>query len=331
MRIAISSDAWHPQINGVVTTLTRTINELENRGHQILTITPDQCTTIPCPSYPEIRLALRPRAIVARCLREFIADAIHIATEGPIGLATRAYCVQQQVAFTTSLHTRFPEYLRLRLPIPLSWGYGYLRWFHRPAWRILVAVPSFKKELEAHGLSRMATWSRGVDLNLFRPYDKHFLQAERPIFMYMGRVAVEKNVEDFLKLDLPGTKYVIGDGPDLQVLRKHYPKVVFTGYKVGFELAYHLASADVFVFPSKTDTFGLTILEAMGCGVPVAAYPVQGPIDLIIDGENGFVDGDLRAAALKCLSVDGEKCRQSAMGYSWQASTTQFLGHLCVN
>lgn len=328
MRIAIATDAWHPQINGVVTTLSRTKAELEKLGHKVLMITPAECLTVACPTYPEIRLALRPRRLFREKLREFPADAVHIATEGPIGVAARADCMRVGHAFTTSLHTRFPEYLRLRVPVPLDWGYRYLRWFHAPAERTMVAVPSLRIELQRRGLGRLVIWSRGVDLSVFEPGDKHFLEGERPVFMYMGRVAVEKNVEEFLRLDLPGTKYVVGGGPDLETLKRRYRTARFTGYKVGVDLARHVASADVMVFPSKTDTFGLTILEAMACGVPVAAYPVQGPKDLIENGYNGYTDDDLGNAAMECLQVRSTHCREFATRYSWEACTVQFLSHL---
>lgn len=329
MRIAIATDAWHPQINGVVTTLSRTKAELEQLGHEVLMITPAEFLTVPCPSYPEIRLALSPRRVIRRKLLEFSPDAVHVATEGPIGVATRAYCMRGEHAFTTSLHTRFPEYIRLRVPVPLEWGYRYLRWFHTPARRTMVAAPSLQQELLNRGLRHLVIWSRGVDLSVFAPLDKDFLKADRPIFMYMGRVAVEKNVEEFLRLDLPGTKYVVGGGPDLESLKRRYTTAQFTGYKVGVDLARHVASADVMVFPSKTDTFGLTILEAMACGIPVAAFPVQGPRDLIQNGYNGHTDKDLRTAALQCLKVRSTACREFATRYSWKACTEQFVRHLC--
>lgn len=330
MRIAIATDAWHPQINGVVTTLSRTKAELEKLGHQVVMLTPAESLTVACPTYPEIRLALRPRRFVTKKLEEDFPDAIHIATEGPIGLATRAYCIQSNQTFTTSLHTRFPEYVRLRVPVPLEWGYRYLRWFHGPAHRTMVSAPSLRGELKKRGLQHLVIWSRGVDVSVFEPRDKHFLEGERPIFMYMGRVAVEKNIEKFLRLDLPGTKYIVGGGPDLVTLRRRYRSARFTGYKVGVDLARHVASADVMVFPSKTDTFGLTILEAMACGVPVAAYPVQGPKDLIENGYNGYLDEDLRVAAMACLEIQATSCREFASRYSWKACTEQFLNHLCA-
>jgi glycosyltransferase involved in cell wall biosynthesis len=329
MRIAIATDAWHPQINGVVTTLSRTKDELEKLGHEVLMITPAGSITIPCPTYPEIRLVLRPRRLIRKVFREFSPDAVHIATEGPIGLATRVHCMRTDRIFTTSLHTRFAEYVRLRVPVPLDWGYRYLRWFHGPARRTMVSVPSLRGELEKRGLRHLVIWSRGVDLSVFKPGNRQFLEGERPIFMYMGRVAVEKSVEAFLRLDLPGTKYVVGGGPDLETLKRRYQATRFTGYKVGEDLARHVASADVMVFPSKTDTFGLTMLEAMACGVPVAAFPVQGPKDLIRNGYNGYTDQDLRSAALQCLKVPSRHCREFATHYSWKACTEQFLSHLC--
>lgn len=331
MRIAIATDAWHPQINGVVTTLSRTRAELGRLGHEVLMITPAEFFTIACPTYPEIRLALKPRRRVRKKLKEFSPDAVHIATEGPIGIATRAHCLHVGHIFTTSLHTRFPEYVRLRMPVPVDWGYRYLRWFHGPARRTMVSVPSLCEELQERGLRHLVVWSRGVDLNVFQPRDKHFLEGERPLFMYMGRVALEKSVEEFLRLDLPGCKYVVGGGPDLESLKKRYRTARFTGYKVGEDLVRHVASADVMVFPSKTDTFGLTILEAMACGVPVAAYPVQGPKDLIRNGYNGYTDQDLQSAALECLKVRATGCREFASRYSWEACTAQFLGHLCAS
>lgn len=330
MRIAIVTDAWHPQINGVVTTLTRTAAELEALGHQVLLISPEGFTTFPCPTYPEIRLALRPRGRLRQLLEAFVPQAIHIATEGPLGLAARRLCGRLGLRFTTSLHTRFPEYLHLRSRIPIGWGYRYLRWFHAPAQCTMVAGNNLRSELEERGLTHLVIWSRGVDLDLFRPEPRAQLAGKAPVFMYVGRVAVEKNIEAFLALDLPGTKYIVGDGPDLATLRTRYPAVQFTGYKTGRDLAECLAGADVFVFPSKTDTFGLVILEALASGVPVAAYPVQGPRELITNGVSGYLDQDLRQAAMGCLALAREPCREVAMRYSWTRCATQFLEHLAL-
>lgn len=328
MKIVIVSDAWFPQINGVVTTLFQTKRELEKLGHAVEMITPDQFKTVPCPSYPEIRLALFPGGKVREKLHALQADAVHIATEGPLGLAARAWCVKQRFPFTTSYHTRFPEYVKLRMHIPLRVTYALQRWFHNAAARTMIATEALKKELEAKGFANLALWSRGVDTDLFRPRAKTFIREMPPLFAYLGRVAVEKNIEAFLELDLPGTKLVIGDGPDLEKMRQRYPAVKFLGFKTGEDLAQHLAAADVFVFPSRTDTFGLVLIEALACGVPVAAYPVRGPLDVIAPGVTGCLDEDLQSAALCALKLDGACCREAAMHFSWEKCTRQFLGNL---
>ena len=328
MKIAIVTDAWHPQINGVVMTLTHTRDQLIRMGHEVIVVSPNDFRTVPCPTYPEIRLSLFPGRGVARQLTAFAPEAVHIATEGPLGLAARNWSRQHGLPFTTSFHTRFPEYVKLRTGIPLAVGYAVMRWFHGPAAAVMVATPSLRDELAARGMKNLAIWSRGVDIDLFCPREKSFLTDPRPIFMYVGRVAVEKNINAFLDLDLPGTKYVVGGGPDLESLCAKHPHVRFTGYKVGEELARHVAAADVFVFPSRTDTFGLVVIEALACGVPVAAYPVQGPADIIEQGITGYVDDDLRAAALNALTIAPAACRFAARQYSWEACTREFLGHL---
>ncbi|MDZ7751482.1 MAG: glycosyltransferase family 1 protein [Gammaproteobacteria bacterium] len=328
MRILIATDAWFPQVNGVVRTLSTTAGILGDLGHEVEVVAPQRFRTIPCPTYPEIRLALGAGHGVPRAIRAFDPGAIHIATEGPIGLAARRWCVRQGHPFTTSYHTRFPEYLRLRAPVPLAWSYRFMGWFHGRAARTMVATRSMEQELEAWGFRHLVRWTRGVDISLFRPRESPVLDLPRPLFMYVGRVAVEKNIEAFLALDLPGTKVVVGDGPALAELRRRHPDTHFTGYKMGEELAAHVGSADVMVFPSLTDTFGLVLLEAMASGVPVAAFPVPGPRDLVRDGVNGCVGEDLRAAALAALEVDRDACRGFAEGYSWEASTRQFLANL---
>ncbi len=322
------TDAWHPQVNGVVTTLTKIGEALRALGHEVLYITPACFPTVPCPSYPSIRLALFPRLKLARILKNFNPETIHLATEGPIGHATRALCRRLRLPFTTCYHTQFPEYLRMRMPIPTAWSYAYLRRFHNAASRTLVATPSLKQHLHAHGFTKLALWSRGVDTALFRPRPKGFIQALRPVFMYAGRVAVEKNIRAFLDLDLPGSKFVVGDGPDLGLLRDSYPEVHFTGHQQGERLASYLAAANVFVFPSRTDTFGLVMLEAMACGVPVAAFPVMGPIDVVQPGVSGVLSEDLRAAALQALKLDSAACVKSAQMHSWQRCAEMFLGYL---
>ncbi len=328
MKIAIVSDAWHPQINGVVITISQTQRELEALGHQVRVIGPAEFRTVPCPSYPEIRLSLFPRRKLSALLGEFAPDTLHIATEGPLGLAARAWCLRRQFPFSTSFHTRFPDYVYLRTGIPTAATFKLIRWFHRPARAVMVATPALKQELEQKGFERVRIWSRGVDTDLFRPRVKHFISDARPIFMFVGRVAVEKNIEAFLALDLPGTKYVVGDGPAAAVLKKKYPTVRFTGCKIGEELAKHVAAADVFVFPSRTDTFGLVVIEALACGIPVAAYPVSGPADIIKNAVTGFTDQDLRTAALNALSLDPQRCRAQALTYTWAECTKQFLSSL---
>jgi glycosyltransferase involved in cell wall biosynthesis len=325
MQVLIATDAWHPQINGVVRTLDRTAQEIKQLGHTVEMVTPDRFRHVPMPTYPEIPLSLMPGRKVGRIIRDTQPDAVHIATEGPLGLAARDYCIKARIPFTTSFHTRFPEYINLRLRIPVSWGYRFMRWFHAPAVRTMVATGSLKDELEAKGFEHLAIWSRGVDTEIFQPRERDFLTDPRPIFMFVGRVAIEKNIEAFLDLDLPGTKYVVGDGPDLEKLREHYPKVRFPGYKTGVELSRYYSAADAMVFPSRTDTFGLVLLEAMACGTPVAAYPVQGPADIVIEGETGAIDENLEEAAKRALEVSRDACRQYALSKSWTENTRRFV------
>lgn len=331
MKIAIITDAWYPQTNGVVTTLTRTRASLEQLGHTVLMITPTEFWTVPLPTYSSIRLALFPYRRVAGLLKTFRPDAVHIATEGPLGFAARRFCVKQRVRFTTAYHTQFPYYIRLRAPIPISWSYRFLRWFHGHAERTMVPTESQRQELSRWGFKHVVIWTRGVDTELFRPRDKSFLSDPRPICLFAGRVAVEKNIEAFLRLPLAGTKYVVGDGPDSEKLVAVYPTARFVGFKYGEELAAYLAAADVFVFPSRTDTFGLVMLEAMACGVPVAAFPVTGPIDVIQNGRTGVVHEDLHEAIHQALKLDTALPRQFAEQHSWLAATEQFVSHLAIN
>lgn len=331
MKIVIATDAWAPQINGVVTTLEKMGEELTALGNEVKYITPDGFKTFPCPSYPSIRLAILPNSKVASILDAYKPDAIHIATEGPLGHAARKYCLKNNLKFTTSYHTQFPEYVRLRAPIPTAWTYTFLRQFHKKAQRTMVPTPSQKQRLVDAKFSDVVIWSRGVDTSLFYPRSKDFIDAPRPISMYMGRVAVEKNIEAFLALDLPGTKYVIGDGPDLEVLKRKYTDTKFTGFKTGEDLASYLAAADVFVFPSLTDTYGLVMLEAMASGLPVAAFPVTGPIDVINQGKTGVYDNDLKKAVLEALELKPEDCIEFAKSNSWRSSAKIFLNHLEPN
>jgi glycosyltransferase involved in cell wall biosynthesis len=331
VRIAIATDAWEPQTNGVVTTLKATAETLERLGHNVRVISPQGLTCIPCPSYPEIRLAVNPGSYVARELKAFRPHAIHIATEGPLGLAVRRYCRHRDVPFTTSYHTRYPEYLRARWPIPLGFSYAWLRRFHGSAARTFVSSHSLEQQLGERGFPHLHLWRRGVDLRRFRPHtQKHPEVADLPgpVMAYVGRLAVEKNLDAFLKLSLPGTKLVIGDGPQREALVERYPDAVFTGYRFGEELARMLASADVFVFPSLTDTFGLAMIEALACGVPVAAFPVPGPLDVIEQGVTGVLNDDLAEAVRSALHLDRAVCVQRAAAFTWDAATAQFLAGL---
>lgn len=327
-RIALCTDAWHPQVNGVVRTLSTVVEDLEARGHEVLVVHPGLFRTMPCPRYPEIRLAPFCGAGVRRRLREFAPDAIHVATEGPIGLAARRWCRRRRIPFTTSYHTQFALYLKKYAAIPPAWTYRAMRWFHGAAERTLVPTPSTGRELESFGFTNIVVWTRGVDVELFRPMDRDFLGLERPVFAYCGRVAVEKNIEAFLALDLPGTKLVIGDGPMRSTLERRFPDACFVGMKRGEELVRHFSEGDVFVFPSRTDTFGVVMLEANACGLPIAAYPVTGPIDVVEPGVNGFVDEDLASAARRALAIDRGQCRRHALGYTWSRCATMFRDNL---
>lgn len=328
MKIIIVTDAWAPQINGVVTTLEKMGEELTALGNEVKYITPESFKTFPCPSYPSIRLAILPKRKVSKIIKAFQPDAIHIATEGPLGQSARKYCINNKLKFTTSYHTQFPEYVRLRAPIPTSWTYAFLRRFHKQASRTMVPTPSQQQRLIEQDFSNVVVWSRGVDTELFHPRPKEFIDAPRPVSMYMGRVAVEKNIEAFLDLELPGTKYIVGDGPDMTLLKNKYPDVRFTGFKRGIELAQYLSAANVFVFPSLTDTYGLVMLEAMACGVPVAAFPVTGPIDVIVPGKTGVLDNDLKQAVLKALELNSEDCIDYAKQNSWAHCAEIFFNYL---
>lgn len=331
MKIVIVTDAWEPQVNGVVRTLNQTRQCLTELGHEVHLITPEDFKTVPCPSYPSIRLALFPGRKVARLLKQYKANAIHIATEGPLGMAARRWCLRNKVEFTTSYHTQFPEYLRLRAPIPLSWSYAWFRRFHGKAVRTLVPTLSQQKTLLEHGFDNVEVWGRGVDTSIFTPDNPQALNLPQPVMLNMGRVAVEKNIQAFLDLDLPGSKVVVGDGPDLEQLKQRYPDVLFTGAKFGKELASYVAAADVFVFPSKTDTFGLVLLEAMACGVPIAAYPVTGPADVVQHGVTGSLNEDLAVAVTEALELNPDDCIRYAKQNSWMACSEVFAGFMHDN
>ncbi len=328
MKIALVTDAWYPQVNGVVRTLSRTVDELAALGHEMCPISPSDFTTIPCPTYPEIRLALTPGRRLARMLEEMAPDALHVATEGPLGMAARRWCLRHGRSFTTSFHTRFPEYVTARTGLPPSLGYAWLRRFHRPSMGVMVATDTLRDELAGRGFGHLKIWSRGVDTVLFHPRADPVLDLPRPRHLYVGRVAVEKNIKAFLDLSLPGSKIVVGGGPQLESLRKSYPEAHFLGPKFGEDLAAAYASCDVFVFPSRTDTFGLVILEALASGLPVAAFPVPGPLDVIGDSGAGVLDEDLAGAAERALRIPREVCRAHAMTFSWQSTAQQFLANL---
>lgn len=339
MRILIATDAWTPQVNGVVRSLQNTAREAENLGAHIDFLTPADFRTLPMPSYPEIRLALATRSMVARRMDEIGADFIHIATEGPIGILARSVCLSRSKAFTTSYHTRFPEYLAARAPVPQSLSYAWLRRFHNAGAGVMVSTPTLRAELTTRGFRNIMSWSRGVDATLYRPRSRDeiadpSLDFTGPVFLYVGRVAVEKNLSAFLELDLPGTKVIVGDGPARAELEKRFPTTRFLGLRQGEDLARVYSAADVFVFPSLTDTFGIVLLEALASGLPVAAFPVTGPNDVIgaasPDAPIGMLSDDLRAAALGALSLDRRNARNFALNYSWRACTRQFLENIEV-
>lgn len=332
LKIVIATDAWKPQLNGVVRTLDTLGRILTDFGNEVLYITPNEFRSVPLPSYPEIRLSLMPNRKVAKMINDFQPDAIHIATEGPIGRATRRFCKRRGYPFTTSFHTRFAEYANERWKVPTSWGYGILKDFHKDGETMMVATPGLVSELKERGFTNMKLWARGVDLEQFKPGDRSLLDNyERPVFLYVGRLAVEKSIEDFLEADLPGTKVIVGDGPQREELEAKYKDAVFTGPKYGDELTKYYQASDVFVFPSRTDTFGLVNVEALACGVPVAAYPVRGPLE-ILDGAPagcGSMDEDLTKACLTAYeNRDPKACREWAENFSWEAASRQFIANL---
>lgn len=329
-RIAIVTDAWTPQMNGVVRTLTATVEMLRARGHAVLVVAPDRFRSIPCPTYPEIRLALAATGRVARLLTDFAPDAIHIATEGPLGFIARRLCAARAWPFTTAYHTQFPAYLARRTHLPESLFWRYMRWFHRPAARIMVATASIEAALAERGLIRAHRWSRGVELTQFSPEappPPEFGALARPIQLYVGRVAVDKNVAAFLAARRAGSKVVVGDGPALAGLKASFPGVLFLGRREGRALAGCYAGADVFVFPSRTDTFGLVIVEALACGTPVAAFPVAGPVDIVTE-RCGALSQDLDRAIDAALLCEPADCVARGAEFGWRAATDQFVAGL---
>ena len=327
MRILIATDAWHPQVNGVVRTLTMTAEAAGKQGAEIGFLTHESFRTFALPSYPDVRVALPRLATIERMIEDFAPDAIHIATEGPIGMRVRRYCRKRGVAFTTSFHTRFPEYISARFPIPESWVWRWLRWFHSTSHAVMAATPALASELRERGFDNVVLWPRGVDAELFRPRAVS-LDVSKPVFLSVGRVAVEKNLEAFLSLDLPGTKVVVGDGPARAKLEAQFPDAVFLGAQHGESLARTYAAADVFVFPSRTDTFGLVLLEALASGVPVAAFPVTGPSDVIGNAPVAVLNEDLQAACVQALGLSREACRDFALRHGWETSARVFVDNI---
>ena len=328
-RILIVSDAWFPQVNGVVRTLSVVTEKLRAMGDTVEVIGPDRFRSIPTPGYAEIRLAIAPKRKLARLVADFRPEVIHIATEGPLGWAMRSLCRRNHWPFTTAFHTRFPEYLEARTGIPADWSWRVMRRFHEAGDGTFAATTSLRQELTRRGFTKLRPWTRGVDLDKFRPGEGDpWAGLQRPIFLYAGRVAIEKNIEAFLALDLPGSKVVVGGGPALEGLKQKFPQVTFTGYRENGALAHSYAGADVFVFPSRTDTFGLVLLEALASGTPVAAFPVTGPIDVVTDARVGALNEDLRTACLKALDCDRTACREHAEAWSWDACVAQFRAAL---
>lgn len=326
-KLTLVTDAWEPQINGVVTTLMQLVKELEKKGVLVDVIHPNDYRTIPMPTYPEILLVWQSSGLKNRILN-FKPDAVHIATEGSLGWKARGICLKAGLPFTTAYHTQYAEYVNKRISIPKSWVWSVLRRFHRPASITFVPAESIKTELEKQGFKNIVLMSRGVDTELFNPGQATDMVYERPIMLYVGRVAIEKNLEKFLSLDLPGSKLIVGRGPSIKHLAKKYPDVVFVGAKTGLDLAHYYASADVFVFPSLTDTFGIVNIEAIASGTPVAAYPVNGPKDIITQGLNGMLEEDLEQAIVAALKLNKDNISNSIPQYSWSNASEQFLNNL---
>lgn len=328
MRILIVSDAWYPQLNGVVRALSTTRDELIRVGHEVEVIGPAGFRSLPCPTYPEIRLALTTPRRVGRMIEAYSPDAVHIATEGPLGWCARRWLTRNRKAFTTSFHTMFPMYLNMRFAVPESWTFAGLRAFHNAAEATMYSTETLRKLLARHGFRSLSQWVRGVDTQLFRPVAPAVLNVEGPVLMYVGRLAVEKNLDAFLGLDVPGTKVLVGDGPQRQDLQNRYPTAVFLGARYGDDLVAHYCAADVLVFPSRTDTLGLVMLEAAACGVPVAALPVPGPLDVVGNSGSGVLDENLARAIENALKIDPAVCRAHAEDNTWVVSAEQFAGNL---
>jgi glycosyltransferase involved in cell wall biosynthesis len=328
VRLLVITDAWFPQINGVVRTLSTTCQNLRDLGHEVEVIAPERFSSIPCPTYPEIRLALCTPGRLGRLIAAAQPDAVHIATEGPLGIAARSWLRSNAVPFSTSFHTMFPLYLKLRFGLPERWTFSAIRRFHGAATATMYSTPTLRDLLASHGFGNLVRWVRGVDTELFTPGDAEPLPFERPIQLYVGRIAVEKSLEDFLRADTPGTKVLVGDGPARSKLEAEFPEAQFLGTRTGEDLVRHYRAADVFVFPSRTDTLGLVMLEAMACGVPVAGFPVQGPADVVGDSAAGVLHEDLSIAIRDALGIDSQVCRARALEHSWARSTQEFFDNL---
>lgn len=328
MRLLLITDAWFPQVNGVVRTLSTTCERLRLRGHEVEVVAPERFRNVPAPTYPEIRLALTTPHAVGRLIQQALPDAVHVATEGPLGLAARYWLMRCGLPFTTSFHTMFPPYLQVRFGIPERWTFAGMRHFHGAAAATMYSTENLRRLLASHGFTNLVQWVRGVDTDLFCPGEPAALDLPRPIQLYVGRLAVEKSLEDFLSLDTPGSKVLIGDGPQRQELEARFPDAHFLGPRFGEDLTAHYRAADVFVFPSRTDTLGLVMFEAMACGVPVAAYPVPGPADVVGDSPAGVLDHDLGAAIERALAIDPALCRARALEHSWDRSVDEFFANL---
>ncbi len=328
MRLIIISDAWFPQVNGVVRTLSTTRERLIDLGHEVEVIAPDRFRNVPCPTYPDIRLAMCTPRRVGTLIEKYGPEAVHIATEGPLGWAARSWLRRRGIPFTTSFHTMFPAYLKLRFGLPESWSFSAIRRFHSAAHATMYSTPTLRALLEAHGFQNLVRWVRGVDTEFFCPGTAAQLNLPRPLQMYVGRIAVEKNIEDFLRAKTPGTKVLVGDGPQRAQFERRYPDAVFLGEKHGEELVRHYRAADVFVFPSRTDTLGLVMLEAMACGVPVAAYPVRGPSDVVGNSRAGVLQDELAVAIEQAIDIHPDVCRSRALEHSWNQSVREFADNM---
>ena len=330
-KILIVTDAWHPQVNGVVRTLSYLVKELKKQKLEVYLITPQEFITLPCPTYPEIRLSINAYPKIYNRIKEINAHIVHIATEGPLGFFARRYCIKNNIRFTTSLHTKFAEYINERTHIPVSIGYSFLRYFHKPSNKVLVTTKNMEKELINRNFKNLVVWTRGANTDIFGKIKKIEISKPAPIFIYVGRVAIEKNIKAFLDIDIQGSKVVVGAGPQLDVLKKKYKDVLFTGMLDEKDVAAYLAASDVFVFPSKTDTFGIVIIEALAAGIPVAAYPVTGPLDILQNTKVDCLDLDLKTSMLKALKIKKEDCKEVAKQYTWENCAKIFMQTASVN